>query len=437
MQTEAARSVFNRAERLVFLSGTPSVNKPFDLFNQVSMLRPDIFPKDRIDFAKLYCNHKLVPRFNFNPNNFNQRNGRGGGGGGRGFGRGGGGGGFGGIGGQRFYGNNNNNSNNSYSSDNIPMRNDNSGLSRAAELHLVLKQEVMIRRLKIEVLDQLPPKRRQVVRLPKPPAKDWPLVPGMTRHKADDSDASSDEENSSFASSPKKEIRRNSGGGRGAHGVGPSLVDRKTGGTGGAGVDGEGVGDGTSTGAGIISMATTTNAVPSILATATNDGDASDIKRMSAAHRTGVAKCRLVTEWIIEQLGIEDRGESREEEEEEAEDGDGLLDGTTGDGSTNGDPQNVSNMTTKFIVFAHHKSVMNHLFEKLGHALAAPVGRSGRNSGRKYEVLRIDGETIAEERRTVERRFRSDPNVKVALLSVSATSEGVDFSSASAVVFAG
>ena len=51
---------------------------------------------------------------------------------------------------------------------------DNSGLSRAAELHLLLRQEVMLRRLKSQVMAQLPPKRRQVVMLPQPKPSDWP-----------------------------------------------------------------------------------------------------------------------------------------------------------------------------------------------------------------------------------------------------------------------
>ncbi len=42
------------------------------------------------------------------------------------------------------------------------LRYDNSGLSRAAELHALLRREVMLRRLKRDVLSQLPPKRRQV-----------------------------------------------------------------------------------------------------------------------------------------------------------------------------------------------------------------------------------------------------------------------------------
>lgn len=43
-----------------------------------------------------------------------------------------------------------------------PARFDNSGLARATELHGLLRREVMLRRLKRDVLSQLPPKRRQV-----------------------------------------------------------------------------------------------------------------------------------------------------------------------------------------------------------------------------------------------------------------------------------
>ncbi len=37
-----------------------------------------------------------------------------------------------------------------------------------------LVQEVMLRRLKRDVMAELPPKRRQVVRLPRPKPADWP-----------------------------------------------------------------------------------------------------------------------------------------------------------------------------------------------------------------------------------------------------------------------
>ncbi len=41
-------------------------------------------------------------------------------------------------------------------------------------LFMCVGQEVMLRRLKVEVMAQLPPKRRQVVRLPAPKPSDWP-----------------------------------------------------------------------------------------------------------------------------------------------------------------------------------------------------------------------------------------------------------------------
>lgn len=46
------------------------------------------------------------------------------------------------------------------------MRYDYSGGNRLYELHGLLVREVMIRRLKADVMSQLPPKRRQVSRMP-------------------------------------------------------------------------------------------------------------------------------------------------------------------------------------------------------------------------------------------------------------------------------
>lgn len=45
--------------------------------------------------------------------------------------------------------------------------------SSQSKYHL---QEVMLRRLKREVMSQLPAKRRQVVRLPRPRPSDWPTT---------------------------------------------------------------------------------------------------------------------------------------------------------------------------------------------------------------------------------------------------------------------
>ena len=42
------------------------------------------------------------------------------------------------------------------------------------QIYKVCMQEVMLRRLKRDVMAELPPKRRQVVRLPCPKPADWP-----------------------------------------------------------------------------------------------------------------------------------------------------------------------------------------------------------------------------------------------------------------------
>lgn len=114
--TEATTAVARRAKRAIFLTGTPSLSKPFDLFRQVDALHPGLLGASRQQFAVVYCGRRLVPC----PH-------------------------------RREPG---------------AVRYDNSGLRRGAELHLLLRSAVMLRRLKSEVLSQLPAKRRQLVMLP-------------------------------------------------------------------------------------------------------------------------------------------------------------------------------------------------------------------------------------------------------------------------------
>jgi superfamily II DNA or RNA helicase len=120
--TNAVRSICRRADHVVFLSGTPSLNKPFDLYNQINIIRRDVLPGTRDAFGVKYCDKRLVP-CHYSKSGF---------------------------------------------------RYDYSGLSRAKELHLLLRREVMIRRMKIDIAEQLPEKIRQVVRLPEPMQSDWP-----------------------------------------------------------------------------------------------------------------------------------------------------------------------------------------------------------------------------------------------------------------------
>ena len=120
--TNSVRSVCSRADHVVFLSGTPSLNKPFDLYNQINMIRRDVLPSTRDAFGVKYCDKRLVPC--------------------------------------RFL--------------SSGFRVDYSGLCRSKELHLLLRKEVMIRRMKTDIAEQLPDKIRQVVRLPEPMQSEWP-----------------------------------------------------------------------------------------------------------------------------------------------------------------------------------------------------------------------------------------------------------------------
>lgn len=51
-------------------------------------------------------------------------------------------------------------------------------------------------------------------------------------------------------------------------------------------------------------------------------------------------------------------------------------------------------------------------------------------------LVRIDGETAAQDRGEAVRRFRTSASCRIALLSITAAGTGLDFASASAVVFA-
>ncbi|CAM9154072.1 unnamed protein product, partial [Choristocarpus tenellus] len=120
LQVKTCLSVASKAKRVVMLSGTPSLSKPFDMFNQVDALVPGLLgagSSAKIQFISNYCDGckrlqqtkggslKVVP----------------------------------------FY----------------------SGIEYPDELHALLRSAVMVRRLKINVMDQLPRLRqvRTVVRV--------------------------------------------------------------------------------------------------------------------------------------------------------------------------------------------------------------------------------------------------------------------------------
>ncbi|CAG9328542.1 unnamed protein product [Blepharisma stoltei] len=95
-----------KAKRAILLSGTPVLSRPAELFTQLSCIRPDIFPSFRA-FAERYCDPKIIFK-----------------------------------------------------------RMDYSGASHMRELHVLISNTIMIRRLKSDVLSQLPEKIRQKVEIP-------------------------------------------------------------------------------------------------------------------------------------------------------------------------------------------------------------------------------------------------------------------------------
>jgi SWI/SNF-related matrix-associated actin-dependent regulator 1 of chromatin subfamily A len=93
--------LLQNAKRVILLSGTPVLSKPVEVFNLMKIIRPDVHPNFKT-FTERYCDPK-VNRWGI----------------------------------------------------------DYSGSANTAELHYLLQHAYMIRRLKKDVLDELPDKRRQ------------------------------------------------------------------------------------------------------------------------------------------------------------------------------------------------------------------------------------------------------------------------------------
>ncbi|XP_022246250.1 SWI/SNF-related matrix-associated actin-dependent regulator of chromatin subfamily A-like protein 1 isoform X2 [Limulus polyphemus] len=104
-RTQAALVVMKTCKRVILLSGTPALSRPMELYTQISAINNKVFP-NYTDFGIRYCNGKIMPW------------------------------------GWDF-----------------------TGSSHMTELQLLLEETVMIRRLKAEVITQLPAKRRQMVLL--------------------------------------------------------------------------------------------------------------------------------------------------------------------------------------------------------------------------------------------------------------------------------
>lgn len=77
---------------------------------------------------------------------------------------------------------------------------------------------------------------------------------------------------------------------------------------------------------------------------------------------------------------------------------------------------------TKFIVFAHHYAVLDRLEDTM--------------VKQKVNYIRIDGRIDIHKRYEAVRRFQNDPKCLVAILSLTASSQGITLTAASCVVFA-
>lgn len=76
----------------------------------------------------------------------------------------------------------------------------------------------------------------------------------------------------------------------------------------------------------------------------------------------------------------------------------------------------------KFLVFAHHKEVLD--------VIEAHVAKE------KATYIRIDGSTPVEKRELYVKQFQNDPKTKVAILSITACGHGLTLTAAGTVVFA-
>lgn len=104
--TRTARRLSRVSDKLLVLSGTPLINRPAELWPVLNMLRPDVYPNFQL-FAKEHCAPRLMP-----------------------------------WGAWRY-----------------------DGAVRLPELHQGMLKTLLVRRRKVDVLKDLPPKSRQVINL--------------------------------------------------------------------------------------------------------------------------------------------------------------------------------------------------------------------------------------------------------------------------------
>ncbi|ONM59413.1 uncharacterized protein [Zea mays] len=279
-ETKAVLHLASKTERIILLSGTPSFSRPFDIYHQINMLWPHMLGTDKFDYAKKYCLLHVARSYQ----------------------------------GKMFK--------------------DFSKGTRLTELNVLLSQTVMIRRLKEHLLNELPPKRRQIIRL---------------KLKAPDIRAAT--------SSCGKRVNPNSC-------------------------------NGTLT----IELPSKSNDDEN---TKEEEDDCKKSPRSLTPQEIGIAKLSGFSEWFSNHF---------------------IMNGF--DANHNLDPQSSCQKT---IIFAHHLKVLDGIQVFI--------------SENEIRFVRIDGSTLQRERKEAVDSFRLDPEVKVAIIGITAGGVGLDFSSAQNVIF--
>uniref|UniRef100_A0ACD5ULP0 Uncharacterized protein n=1 Tax=Avena sativa TaxID=4498 RepID=A0ACD5ULP0_AVESA len=276
-QTNAILELALSINHIVLLSGTPSLSRPFDIYHQINMLRPNLLGDNKFEFAKTYCSLHVAQRSQ----------------------------------GKTYQ--------------------DFSKGARLTELNVLLSQTLMIRRLKEHLLNELPPKRRQIIRL-KLKALDTRTAKSSCIQGVDNSMYGSSD--TLTVTSPEK---------------GNDYEEVKVG----------------------------------------KDDSCKKSPRHFSHQEIGIAKIPGFSDWFSNHL-IHDNMDSH-------------------------------SSCQKTIIFAHHLKVLDGVQVFL--------------SEKGIEFVRIDGSTQSRERKEAVDSFRLNPEVKVAIIGITAGGVGLDFSSAQNVVF--
>ncbi|KAG0605049.1 hypothetical protein M758_9G027500 [Ceratodon purpureus] len=290
-ETMAVLDLVKDVKRVVLLTGTPSLSRPFDIFNQINCLWPNLLGKNKYEFARNYCDRPFQSSGLGNSKDFSRG-------------------------------------------------------SRLLELNVLLRQAVMIRRLKNDVLQQLPPKRRQVICLQLAPVD----IKGAKAFTAATMNARISARLGEQAC--KCGFTR-----KGVCGCEEENEDESN------------------------DECENREKLPASGTSA----------KYLTGHEIGIAKLRGFQEWLLNN-SIFASGESPGETCQE-----------------------------KMIIFAHHLEVLN--------SVQTFVHSKG------IEYIRIDGSTPAQDRLKEVSRFQLHPEVKLAIVGVTAAGVGLDFSAAQRVVF--